>query len=290
MIVDKHAHVLPRGVSDAETPSERLCRRERLGEMFQRAVRKEPLRTELERLLRRLGVKANEIVEQFLLYNEDVWAFGNEIYADIRTRFVLHIHNQVPGSWHIERRHTMIHMLGLYPLASVVDIGFGVPSGYVRPLLLGGCERIVLLDRYSSARLFAEALFDAWGLNWKGRIELGECDLTDIRSVPQCDAYILFDSIEHAEDPSASLAGLVAGAPQQSHFFLSIPVGPMIPCHSCEWASDQGVFDWLTSQGLRVISSKRIAPNPQVDVFVEGLTEPIHCVVVDAVKVMATRT
>ena len=252
--------------------------------MFNGALEDPSLRRELGVVMGRVGVTRTEVEDRFLYYNQDLFAFGNEVYSSITTRCVLHVHNNIPGSWHADRHATLVELMRPYRFGSIVDIGYGVPGRYVRQALEDCSQVITLLDRYASARVFAAALLEEWHDDWRRNIRLGEFDLRDAAAIGRFDAYILFDSIEHAPDPSLSLSALANAAPMKSHFFLSIPVGPRIPVHSAAWRSEEEVLGWLGNQGLEVVARALVSPNADVDVFARTLPDPVFCVAVDAVK------
>lgn len=90
---------------------------------------------ELNRLRKTLHLTTKQIIQTYILCDLDVSSYGNEIYELNSIRYVLHLHNLLPGSWHIERQSSIVSLLKKITPSSILDIGFGVPTQYLKELL-----------------------------------------------------------------------------------------------------------------------------------------------------------
>ena len=129
-------------------------------------------------IMEKLGLSRACVIESFLRYNMDVHDHGNEIYHSLAIRLVLHIHNLIKKSWHIERQQTVDHFVNVINPSWVLDLGFGVPSLYIKNLLSKRNFRATLCDFSASAIEFARALLNLWNKYWKDLVELKKEDLT----------------------------------------------------------------------------------------------------------------
>lgn len=223
-------------------------------------------------IMEKLKLSKSCVIESFLRYNMNVHDHGNEIYHSVAIRLVLHIHNLIEGSWHIERQQTVNDFINMISPSYVLDLGFGVPSLYVKNLLAKKNFRLTLCDFSVSAIKFAGVLLACWGKYWKDCVELKQEDLIVIPfkvDLGDYDFFIFQDSIEHVKEPAKHLSSYIINSTAQSHFLLSLPIGPITPEHSIEWASVEDAVDWLSDCGLKIIKSKIIQTNPQVDLFAD---------------------
>ena len=148
-----------------------------------------------------------------LILREWRGAYGNEIYESLEIRAVLHMHNRLVGSWHIERQELLEQMVECAPGERIVDVGFGVPGRYVESALRRPKpERptIRLLDKCQSAQLFSEALLRVWFGRVPDEVAFSTFDLDDVAEVPKGDKYVMFDVIEHAREPDRAMSRVAA--------------------------------------------------------------------------------
>lgn len=225
---------------------------------------------ELEKLRDVLQISRENIIETYVNYDLDISQNTNSTYESLSLRYVLHLHNLLEGSWHIERQEIMSRFVKEISPSSIIDMGFGVPSRYVKEALQQHCPKITLCDIDDSAIIFAEALLDLWGhKEWRSQISFQKCDMNIGEIIPSHDLYIFQDSIEHVIDCKNYLIKQVENASPTSHFLFSLPIGDITPEHYMEWKSEKEVFNWLISCGLEIIRSKIVSVNPNVDLFAD---------------------
>lgn len=231
---------------------------------------------DLQNLLSKLNLDQEEIVAEYILYDLDIFAYDNEIYLSPEMRMVMHIHNLLQGSWHIERQNIIYKFMNSLKPSSIMDVGFGIPSLYIKKSLEEGNTQITLSDFSYSALDFASELLSTWNSNWNKNIALVHEDmmLTSI-APPKHDLYLFQDSIEHVEDPTLCLSNFVKNSHSDAKFLLSLPIGPIVPMHYIAWHTEEEAKSWLNKCGLEVESEERIDVNPEVDLFAEQLD--FHC-------------
>lgn len=236
---------------------------------------------ELSYLAKQLQISRDDINARFLDYNLDIYKVNNSIYDSLTTQFILHLHNLIPGSWHIEKQQVIYKLLSELSPKSIADIGFGVPTMYVKHYMENQANlSITLCDFSNTAISFAKILLGRWQPDWEKIITLKSLDMRQVGLIGKHDVYMFQDSIEHISDPAECLKKYVAYAPKTAQFILSLPIGPIIPAHCIAWDSDKEVIDWLDQCGLRVNYQKSIFVNLDVDLFAEPLGEHHHDLVV----------
>jgi hypothetical protein len=104
----------------------------------------------------------NEIIESFIKYNLDLKAYGNEIYRSISERMVMYIHKLVKNSWHEDGQNILIELLEKVDPKAVADIGFGVPTKYIRKAIVDKSPGLTLFDLYDSVFTFAKKVIHLW--------------------------------------------------------------------------------------------------------------------------------
>ncbi len=232
-----------------------------------------------EDLMQALNFNYDKVIDGFLEYNLDsIFELpGNEIYSSIGNRFTLYIHNLLQGSWHIERQQTICQFMEGLHLHYIADIGFGVPSLYIKNILNNNIPiKIKLCDLYPSAFLFSSALLRLWDKDWDRKISYIQTDMDQQDYVGFFDLYIFQDSIEHTINPTAYLKKYVNESPPHSFFLLSLPIGPIIPGHYMAWNSNEEAELWLKFCGLKIVSQKDVYPNLDVDLFANDLGSEFH--------------
>lgn len=227
---------------------------------------------------KKLDITEQDIVNEFFDYNLNVHdEKGNEIYKSLPNRFVLHIHNLIQGSWHLERQAVVMDFVKLAQPSTMADIGFGVPSEYTKKLILEQkLAKLTFFDLYNSAFIFAENLLNLWDKNWRKQIRLQKTDMDTLEFIGNFDLYLLQDAIEHTINPTAYLTKLVKLAPQQTRFIVSLPIGPIFPRHYMAWESDDIGIKWLQDCGLKIELQKNVYTKPEVDLFAEQIDPNYH--------------
>jgi 2-polyprenyl-3-methyl-5-hydroxy-6-metoxy-1,4-benzoquinol methylase len=151
----------------------------------------------------------------------DVYSFDNEIYNSLSNRFVLHIHNLLNGSWHQERQKTILQLIQIAKPTTAIDVGFGVPSRYMKELvLMNGYPKLTLCDFSDSAFQFATVLLDQWDSKWQEVISFKQVDMNDVEAIGKYDTYLFQDSIEHVADPASCLKKYVELAADTATFYI----------------------------------------------------------------------
>lgn len=255
---------------------------------FANSVLHDPVhKDELDYLLKYLNLSEKEVLQAYVDYNMDVFAFENEIYESLAMRMVLHLHNLLPGSWHQDRQRVVLEMLQQTGAKTIVDVGFGVPTRYVREYVLKNKGvHLGLADLFDSAFTFAEALLEYLDPGWKRRIDFMKYDMDTQDFIGEYDCYIFQDSVEHTKDPTTYLTKTVKSALQYTQFVMSIPVGPIIPVHYIVWKDSEEVEAWLKKCGLEILNSEKVYINPEVDLFAEQLDEKFYNLLVRCRKLV----
>lgn len=222
-----------------------------------------------------------EIIRQeFLHYNclDTLYLQGREIYRSLGNRVVLHIHNLIENSWHTDRQTITRELVQLADPKTMIDIGFGVPTKYIKDCILDTQKtKLTLCDIYDSAFQFAEVLLDLWGLPWRHLITFKQTDMDTQEYVGDFDLYLFQDAIEHTVDPTTYLKKHVNLSPKHAKFIVSLPIGPLVPGHHfMAWASDLEATTWLETCGLKIEHMKSVFVNPKVDLFADLLAEDYH--------------
>lgn len=228
-------------------------------------------------LLCSLNLTRQQVTDSFLhytLYLTD--KEGNEVYRPLPNRVVLHIHNLINGSWHIDRQQAVIDLINQAKPNSIIDIGFGVPSKYVQDYVIPQRKKLFFCDLYDSAFDFTKALMPHWDNNWRDIISFKQANMDDLKYTGDFDLYLIQDAIEHTKDPAAYLSMLVEKSPKTSKFIVSLPIGPIFPRHFMAWHSDQEALDWFTKCGLIVEQQKSVFVNPEFDLFADQLALNYH--------------
>lgn len=229
-------------------------------------------------IIKNLKLTLEETINEFLHYNLDIYsAERNIVYQSLSNRLVLHIHNLIEGSWHIERQQTVLNFIKLANPTTIADIGFGVPSQYVKDWVLKKKEVLLTFyDLYDSAFEFAKQLLSHWSNNWEEKISFKKTDMDEQEYVGDFDLYLIQDSIEHTIDPKSYLKKLVNSSPKNAQFIISLPIGPLFPRHYLAWENDKEGIDWLKQCGLQIKTQKNVFVNPEVDLFAEQIASNYH--------------
>lgn len=212
-----------------------------------------------------------EVIEStFLDYNIDVHSHDNSIYKYQAIRIVLHIHNLIAGSWHIERQNAVCRLIKRAAPKKAIDLGFGVPSLYMKEMLKSSSFDLTLCDYQPAALIFAEQILDSWDKNYKFKINLLCKDMEQVSlCVNDYDLYIFLHSIEHVKNPTASLLDYVRLSRPHAKFLIELPIGPITPEHSMAWTNSDETRSWIGSVGLQIIDEQTTWVNPAVDLFAE---------------------
>jgi SAM-dependent methyltransferase len=231
-------------------------------------LKNEIVNSVLRKLLGDFKLSFSEIEDQFHKYNGDVFAYDNEIYSNIRTRFVQYLNNHNVNSWHDERQKALLSYITKGNFKNIIDIGFGVPSLYLSHIIENKLDiKVTLLDKYFSAEKFAKQLLNFLYPDYQRLVDFKTIDISFPPNISGYDLYIMFDSIEHAFDPNKALKRIIQTSPDNAHFLFCLPVGDLIPCHYIAWDSEEATKIWLKSHGLEIIESEIIHPNLEGDLF-----------------------
>ncbi|MBY0463220.1 MAG: hypothetical protein K2Q34_08570 [Alphaproteobacteria bacterium] len=230
-------------------------------------------KNELDGLRKKLHLATKEIVEAYVLYDLDVSSYGNEIYELDAIRFVLHLHNLLSGSWHIERQAAISSLLKKKSnSSSILDVGFGVPTQYIREALKEKKRIITLCDISQTAIDFARDLLGLWSPIWTDTIRFIKEDMNNVKKlVGDHDLYIFQDSIEHSNQPTECLKQFVKLSSSHSSFILSLPIGPLIPMHYISWDTINDAEKWVNLCGLKITDSFQVKTKKGIDLFAEEL-------------------
>ena len=222
----------------------------------------------LRHLEARLGLTRRAIEAGCLRYTLDSFDSANDIYDSAATHVAMWIEYQGAGGIHARRQAVVLEELQRARPLSIVDIGFGAPTRYLRDYVLATPGvRLDLLDKYAAAIEVGRAILSYWGMAPSREVGFAVHDMDADPPLPGRDCYLMLDSIEHAADADACLRAITAAAAPRALFLFHLPIGPKIPSHSIAWASDHEAVSWLNSVGLDVSRTELILPNPQVDVF-----------------------
>lgn len=234
-------------------------------------------KAQFQNIIDTLRLTKQAISDAFLHYNLDISDDeGNEIYRPLPNRVVLHVHNLVDGSWHIDRQQTVLDLIKQVKPSSITDIGFGVPSKYVQDYVIPERKKLAFCDIYDSAFDFSKALMPHWDDNWQEIVFFKQTDMDTLEYVGDFDLYLIQDAIEHTKDPTAYLSMLAKKAPEAAKFIVSLPIGPIFPRHYMAWQSDQEALNWLAKCGLTVEQQKSVFVNPEFDLFADQLNDDYH--------------
>lgn len=275
-----------RELSSTSAAQQRLAKGQktaRLRTLAENALMLPKLRREIVQVATELDLSLESIISEYVRYDDDVFGYGNEIYESLEIRAVLHMHNRLVGSWHIERQELLEQMVECAPGERIVDVGFGVPGRYVESALQRPKpERptILLLDKCQSAQLFSEALLRVWFGRVPDEVAFSTFDLDDVAEVPKGDKYVMFDVIEHAREPDRAMSRVLMASPRDASLILSLPIGPIVPVHHIAWESDDEALRWLEQHGLQPEAHATVRPNCMVDLFAEELGGKFHNLVV----------
>lgn len=232
-------------------------------------------------LMQSFGLNKEDVIDAYFAYNYNIYSFGNEIYNSIANRIVLHIHNLLKGSWHTERQKIITNMISEINPNTLIDIGFGVPTQYIKDITLRNRTPLTTLcDLYDTAFQFSTALLSQWDKSWQEVITYKRIDMQNVSGIGDYDLYLFQDSIEHVNDPTDCMKKYVKTSPKSSTFILSLPIGPLIPVHFIEWGNDQEAFNWLNECGLKIKQSQKVWVNPAVDLFADPLGNDHHNLIV----------
>jgi len=252
-------------------------KRDKLLNFLSSTINDDRYKKQFQNVIDTLRITKQEVADAFLHYNLDLSdEEGNEVYRPLPNRVVLHIHNLINGSWHIDRQQAVIDLINQAKPDSIIDIGFGVPSKYVQDYVIPQRKKLVFCDLYDSAFDFTKALMPHWDNKWQDIISFQQTNMDDLEYTGDFDLYLIQDAIEHTKDPITYLSMFVKKSPETAKFIVSLPIGTIFPRHFMAWHSDQEALDWLTKCGLTVKQQKSVFVKPEVDLFADQLTSNYH--------------
>ncbi|AIL65893.1 hypothetical protein NOVO_07790 [Rickettsiales bacterium Ac37b] len=253
-----------------------ITKEEKLTRLVKSVLNNALYKNELNQLAQAVNITEEEIIQTFLDYNLDIFSHGNEIYDQPAIRMVLHIHNLLEGSWHIARQEQVIEFIQIANPSTIIDLGFGVPSKYVRKTLQDKSAKITLCDIATPAITFAEQLLTIWDQNWQSTVEFKQGDMENTHDfVGLYDLYIFQDSIEHVYNPTSCLKKYIELSNPKTKFLLTLPICSLIPMHNIAWLDIESANKWLKSCGLSVENYSEIYTNPQIDLFSDSFESPL---------------
>lgn len=234
---------------------------------------------EIGQLMKNLNISKEEIIQAYVNYDMYVFVYDNDVYDDISLRFALYLHYILESSWHQDRQNTILDFIKKAQPSSIVDMGFGAPTRYIKEYIFKHKKKLVLVDLYNPAFKFAESLLNIWNTSWKSYISFKNLDMNTHELPGNFDCYLFQDSIEHVKNATEYLAKIVKSSTEGSHFILSIPIGPKIPSHTINWDTSKDAVKWLKECDLNVLDSKKVYINPKVDLFTDNPKEFYNLIV-----------
>ena len=229
-------------------------------------------------------------------YNRDFSAYGDEVYADVRSR-IAHWVNFQNGGWFADRLNIFLNRvehLQAHSLA-VVDLGFSVPYAYSRANIASSRQtRFLFVDKEASTLQFYNALVENQGQLF--RTPLDTLLLADIETprgadrvaaaakgslingTPPDNLLILCSEvIEHLRKPDRAwqlmrkLVTTFHGTRHEIH--LTLPIGQIIPSHTMSFETADSAKAYV-DRHMNVTHWSVLQPGPH-DLKSEFLT---HCV------------
>jgi 2-polyprenyl-3-methyl-5-hydroxy-6-metoxy-1,4-benzoquinol methylase len=256
---------------------DKIIKEQKLREFTKSVIRDSRYKEEIKYLLRYFNLTEEQLIQEYVNYDLDVFDYENEIYKPLAMRLVLHVHNLLEGSWHQNRQNTILEFFKKIDYDTAVDVGFGVPTKYLRSYLANkSTKKFTLVDLYESAFDFAKALLSKLSDSWKKTINFEKADMNKMDYIGDYDVYLFQDSIEHTKDPTTYLKNTVSSSPSDSKFILSLPIGPAVPCHYIEFKEKDFAIKWLEDSGLKIEESKDVFVNPKVDLFAIDLDKEFY--------------
>lgn len=255
----------------------------KLTHLFASVLKSPKYKVDFDKIMNILNITEKNLLKNFLNYNLDIFdTQGNDIYQNLENRLVLHIHNLLTGSWHIDRQNAITRLLKIVKPRAMVDIGFGVPSAYVKQIVLEQIFPIHLTfgDYFNSAFVFAEVLLNLWNKDWSKYIDFKRTDMNKEEYIGDYNLYLFQDSIEHAQQPTVYLKKYVENSPSDSLFLFSLPIGPIFPRHTIAWINDGEAISWLKNAGLEIDHTELVYVNLEVDLFAEQLGKSFHNLII----------
>lgn len=240
---------------------------------------------EINFLQKELGVTKKQVIAAWLFWDTAIRKYSNEVYSSKALRFVMHLHNYLPDSWHYKRQEIVLKYLQRIGPKTICEIGFGVPQKYVRHFLPKDIK-IFLGDYEQSSLTFARKLLGYWNKDWQEKVDLEIFDLNKDSLPKGYEIYIFQDSIEHANNPTKTLQKYVSSVPKEAIFIFSLPIeieNP-IPEHHILWKNEADILDWLKKCDLDVTEHETITMNQDVDIFSLSLHPEFREVVILARK------
>ncbi len=244
-------------------------KKEKLISFAESVLNSNAYRSELSALMNTFSLTKEDVINAFLDYNMDIFSHGNEIYDSHAIRIVLHIHNLLENSWHIERQDKANNLINSVNPQKIIDLGFGVPSLYVKNVLAEK-KQLTLCDMYEAPLDFAKHLIQIWDPYMVNTVSFLQSNLAEVnKCIGDYDLYIFLNSIEHVENPTSCLSDYVNLSSSDSSFLLEIPIGPITPEHYYEWKTVEDAIEWVNQCGLEILKGYQIHVNPTVDLFSE---------------------
>ncbi len=252
----------------------------RLREFAESVLKYPESREEIRQVLSVLNLSEEEVIEAYINYDMDVFSYENEIYEPLKMRAVLYMHYLLKGSWHQDRQNSILKLVKKISPDSIVDMGFGAPTKYIKKYIFKNKTKLVLVDLYESAFKFSESLFELWEPSWREFISFRKLNMNTHEYPGDFECYIFQDSIEHVKEAGRYLTKVVDLSPKNAKFILSLPIGPLVPAHTISWNTKEEAVEWLNKCGLKVLELDKVYINPKVDLFAEKLNREFYNLIV----------
>lgn len=254
-------------------------KKQKLKEFALSVLTKPEYRAKFDKLLKKLSLTEDEVVDMYVLYDLDIFAYGNEIYDSTAMRVVLYIKSLLDGGWNKQKQDFIAEVVTKLAPSSILELGFGIPAKYVidsvKQLSENSNEvahQITLTDYSDKALDFASYILENENKNWDKNVVLSRQDIKEISEmINKHDLIVALDSLEHVENPTYVLHNLVENSNIGTKFLISLPISEIIPMHYIAFPSDQDVRDWLNDAGLTIILEKEFSVNREIDLFADQL-------------------
>ena len=260
------------------SPFSKTARKKKLlVKLAKSVINNERYKQEFQILMSMLNVDESEIIQTYLDYNLNTINHSEDIFLTKSISFVLHIQNLLDNSWHTDRQREFTELLNFSKAKNIVDIGFGVPSLYIKKGLLEKKSTFTLCDYSCYAISFAKHLLDLWDKSWHERVFLQQANMNEVEMVVgNYDLYLFLDSIEHALNPTDCLKKYVQSSAKTARFLISIPIWPLAHFHNIFWMSQEEGRRWIESCGLSISLGRKVEINPTVDLFASDITPKLY--------------
>lgn len=214
----------------------------------------------LDYLLARFGVSAEELMAHRLFYNNHFDQYGNDIYADIKTRLV-HLQNFWESDFWFNQRYDLLSR-HYESFDQVIELGFSLPYIHMQLPKNKPTTKFLLVDYYESAIQITDAMLDYLKVN---DVKLLRADIqsdsgwASIRQnfIEGGRLFVAIETIEHLSNPEVLWENIRHLKGEK--MIMSLPIGPTIPSHQLVFSSEEQALGYigryLEVEETQVISS-----------------------------------